>query len=55
MSRSDTKCISRAPTKSKVELFVALINEFQPLANVKNNSIFLFDGSPRCPSVDTVK
>ena len=36
--------LNRASTKSKVELSVTLVNEFQPLTNVKKNSLFYVAG-----------
>ena len=47
--------LSRTSTTFKVELSVTLINKFQPLTNIKKNSIFLRSGGPRYPYRDTVK
>ena len=37
--------VSRTPTKSKIELFVSLANDFQLLSNVLKNSILDVVGS----------
>ena len=47
--------LAETSTTSKVELFVIIVNKFQPLTNIKKNCYFICSGDSRYLSVDTVK
>ena len=47
--------LAETSTTSKVELFVIIVNKFQPLTNIKKNCYFICGGDSRYLSVDTVK